>query len=84
VQKELGVLSRRATLISRAIALCTVTALFICAVVATLFVGAFFQFKTALPVAFFFVGAMATLILALLLFLREIYVATKNLRIGSR
>ena len=79
---HLAVLSRRAKLINRAITLLTITALFVCAVVGTLFVGAFFSFNTAMPVAALFVAAMATLFVALLFFLREIFVATAALRIG--
>jgi hypothetical protein len=82
LHEHLAVLSQRAKLISRAITLCTITALFVCAVVATLFVGAFFQFDAALPVALLFVSAMTTFFVALLFFLREIFVATASLRIG--
>jgi len=81
---HLAVLSRRAVLINRAITLLTITALFVCAVVGTLFVGAFFSFNTAVPVAVLFVLAMATLFIALLFFLREIFVATASLRIGPQ
>ena len=81
---HLAVLSRRAVLINRAITLLTVTALFVCAVVATLFVGTFFSFNTAFPVALLFVAAMATFFVALLFFLREIFLATASLRIGPQ
>ncbi len=81
---SLAVLSRRAKLMNRAITLCTITALFVCSVVATLFVGVFFEFNTALPVAVLFVLAMATFFTALLFFLREIFVATASLRIGAQ
>ena len=82
VQEELAALARRAQLISRAITLCTITALLICAVIATLFLGAFASFDTSVPVALFFVTAMITFFAGLLFFLREIFVATANLRIG--
>ena len=80
---HLAVLSRRAKLINRAITLLTVTALFVCAVVATLFLGTFLSLNTAIPVALLFVAAMVTLFIALLFFLREIFVATASLRIGT-
>lgn len=80
---QLAVLSRRAKLINRAITLLTITALFVCAVVATLFIATFFSFNAAIPVAVLFVAAMATFFVALLFFLREIFVATASLRIGS-
>jgi hypothetical protein len=79
---QLSVLSRRAKLINRAITLLTITALFVCAVVATLFIATFFSFDAAIPVAVLFVAAMTAFFAALLFFLREIFVATAALRIG--
>jgi hypothetical protein len=79
---DLAILSRRAKLISRAITLCTTTALLICMVIAVLFLSAFLAFDTTIPVAVLFVAAMASFFLGLLWFLREIYLATVSLRIG--
>ncbi len=79
---HLSTLSQRAKLINRAIALSTATALLVCAVIAILFLGDFFQFNITLPVALLFITAMLLLVLALVSFLREIFVATANLRIG--
>jgi len=79
---ELATLTRRARLIGRAITLCTITALLVCAVIATLFLGAFARFDTSVPVALFFVAAMVAFFAGLLFFLREIFIATANLRIG--
>lgn len=76
-------LARRARLINWAITLCTITALFVCSVVAALFVGAFLRFGVATAVAALFVAAMVTLISGLICFLREIFVATSSLRIGA-
>jgi len=82
IHAQLAALARRAQLISRAITLCTITALLVCAVIATLFLGAFARFDTSVPVAMVFVAAMVTFFAGLLFFLREIFVATANLRIG--
>jgi uncharacterized protein DUF2721 len=79
---ELQTLSRRAKLISHAITFCTITALLVCAVIATMFVGAFIRFDTAVLVALLFVAAMLALFVGLLSFIREIFIATANLRIG--
>ncbi len=79
---QIATLSRRATLINRAITLCTVTALLVCTVIAILFLGDFLNCTITLPVAILFIVAMLSLVLALLSFLREIFVATTNLRIG--
>jgi Protein of unknown function (DUF2721) len=81
---DLAVLSRRAKLIGRAITLCTTTALFVCTVIAVLFLSAFLSFDASIPVALLFIAAMSYFFLGLLWFLREIYLATMNLRIGSR
>jgi hypothetical protein len=82
VGAEMKVLFRRAKLINEAITLCTITALVIAAVIAILFLGAFLQFDIAVPVALLFIAGMGALLLGLLSFLREIFLATANLRIG--
>lgn len=84
IQADLGTLTYRASLIGPAITLCTATALLVCTVIAVLFMSAFLQFDAALPVALLFIAAMLAFFLGLLWFLREIYVATSNLRIASR
>jgi hypothetical protein len=47
-----------------------------------LFLSAFLSFDASLPVAFLFIAAMTTFFFGLVWFLREIYLATVNLRIG--
>ncbi|HET9467418.1 MAG TPA: DUF2721 domain-containing protein [Vicinamibacterales bacterium] len=84
IERDLGTLTHRARLIGPAITLCTVTALLVCTVIAILFSSAFFHFDAAVPVALLFIAAMLAFFLGLLWFLREIYVATSNLRIASR
>jgi len=82
VHAEVENLYRRARLIGHAITFCTLTALLVCSVVATLFIGAFVRFDASRVVAFLFVAAMVTLFVGLLSFLREIFVATAAMRIG--
>jgi hypothetical protein len=79
---ELAVLARRAKIIYRAISLGVITALLICSVIAALFLSAFTRVDVTLVVAALFIAAMAALITALLLFLREVFLATRVLRIG--
>ena len=79
---ELGILSRRSKHIGLAITLCTTTALLVCTVVVILFLGNFFQFGIAIPIALLFITAMLLIVAAFLIFLREILIATANLRIG--
>ena len=84
LRTDLTTLSRRAKLISCAITLCTATALLVCTVIAVLFLSAFLGFDLSIPLALLFIAAMLAFFLGLLWFLREIYVATVNLRIGPR
>jgi Protein of unknown function (DUF2721) len=83
IDAQLATLARRAALASRAIALCTLTALFICAVVATLFLGVFFGFDASIWVALLFIAAMVAVFAGLVFFLREIFLATSSLGIGT-
>jgi hypothetical protein len=73
---RLRVLSRRATLINRAIALSVLSALLVSLVVAALF-------DLALPIAIAFVIALLSLAAALLHFLREVFIATGSLTFGG-
>jgi len=84
LQIELGVLSRRAKLVSRAITLCTSTALLICTVIAVLFLSAFVRFDTSMTIALLFIAAMTTFFFGLLWFLREIFLATASLRFRTK
>jgi hypothetical protein len=79
---ELGLLSQRARLINHAVSLCTTCALLICAVIVALFVGAFLSSDVSVVIGLTFIGAMLALFVALVTFLREIFLATRHLRIG--
>lgn len=81
---QLATLARRAKLIGRAITLCTFAILSVATVIIVLFVGAMLPVRVSLPVALLFIVAMLALIFALLLFLREVFLATRSLRIGGR
>jgi Protein of unknown function (DUF2721) len=80
---RLRVLSRRATLINRAIALSVLSGLLTALVVAALFVSASLRIDLAVPIAFAFVTALLSLAAALLLFLREVFIATGALTFGG-
>jgi hypothetical protein len=80
---RLRVLSRRATLINRAIALCVLCGLLVSLVVAALFVSASLRIDLAAPIAVAFVIALLSLAAALLLFLREVFIATSSLTFGG-
>jgi MFS family permease len=84
IDEQLSVLSRRAKLIYRAITLGTTSALLICLVIVSLFISAFVTFPIGRVIAVLFVAAIIALIAALVLFLREVFLATRALRIQPR
>jgi hypothetical protein len=82
-ERELGALSFRSRLINRSIALVTICALLICTMIALLFVSAFLELDFRVPVGITFIATMLALIGGLLAFLREVFLATRSLRIGA-
>jgi hypothetical protein len=82
VQIEIISLKHRAHLIHWAIGLCTTCLLMICSVVAVLFIGSFKAFNISGLIAYLFIAAMVCLIMALLNFICEIYLATAHVRGG--
>ena len=84
LQEEFATLLLRMRLIQRAITCCVLTAIFVCLVVVTLFVGAFYQYQFVFAVAGFFVAAMLMFLVGLLFFLREIFIATGSIPLGRR
>ena len=81
-QIEMEILSRRARLIHWAISLCTICALLVCVVIATLFVGSVLSVDLSDPIALLFIAAMFALIAGLLSFLREISLATGSIHVS--
>ncbi len=82
MRDELHTLSQRAKLVNRAISLATSCALLVCLVIVGLFAAAFTSTPVGLYIGWLFVIGLIALIGALVVFLREIYVATAALRIG--
>ncbi len=78
-KSEMVVLHRRTRMILAAISSCTVCALLICIVIVTLFVGAMTGANVSPIIPFLFIAAMLALILGLIIFLREILLATRRL-----
>ena len=81
-RSEMQILARRARLIHWAISLCTICALFVCVVIATLFVGSVLGVDLSGAIALLFIAAMFALITGLLSFLREIALATGSIHIS--
>lgn len=79
---ETSVLWRRITTINWAIRLSVLSALLICTVVMSLFIGDFAVFNMGSLIVGLFVAAMVLLILALLLLLFEVSISTRKMLQG--
>lgn len=78
---ELRLLDRRMTVVNLAISCCTASALLVCMVVAILFVADLASFQFGRVIAYLFILTMVMLIGGLLLFLWEVRLAMRSLRI---
>ena len=78
---ELHILERRTTVVNLAITACTASALFVCVLVALLFVADLADVAIGNPIAWLFVLSMLLLIVGLILFLWEIRLAIRALRV---
>ena len=79
---EANLLKQRACVINWAIRLAVGSALTVCLVIMSLFVGDFINFKLDAFIAYLFVAAMILIILSLLLLLVEVSISTRNLQHG--
>ena len=82
VDNEQRLLARRSRLINRAMALCTLSSLLVCLVIVMLFLDAMFPLRQEKFIASLFIGALLSLICALLLFLREVGLSLSAFRFG--
>ena len=78
---ELAVLSRRMTICHWAIALSTLSAMLVCIMVIVLFLASVGAMTFATPVALLFIAAMLALTVGLVLFLVEINISTRVVRV---
>ncbi len=83
LHERLRILSRRASLINRAIALCVLCGLLVSLVVAALFVSSSLRMDLSMPIAVSFVVALLSLAAALVYFLREVFIATAATTFGG-
>ena len=79
-RRELLGLMERIKLINWAISLCTVAELLVCVLSACLFLADLLSYPIQTLLAILFVGAMLSMTVGLMLFLREIYIAIGTLR----
>jgi Protein of unknown function (DUF2721) len=82
LRAETTALWRRIAIINWAIRLCVSSALAICLVIVTLFVGEYVVINITALIAILFVVAMFLLVSGLVLLLREVSVATRHMRQG--
>lgn len=83
LHERLRILSKRATLINRAIGLSVTCGLLVSLVVAALFISYSLSIDLATPIAIAFVLALLTLAAGLVYFLREVILATNSLSFGG-
>lgn len=80
MMSELHILARRIYLVLWAMALSVMSALLVCLLIGTAFVGAFTSLDLTRPVALLFVAAVVALTGALVCFMREVFLAALSLR----
>ena len=83
IDKDLKVIFRRTRYINGAIALCITSALLTALVVTLLFASEFTPISVGAVIAIMFVASMMCLSIAFLLFLLEVRIAIRALRIGT-
>ena len=80
---ELAILDRRMSVCHLSIGLCTASALLICMVVMILFLAGLMGMNFGASVSLLFIGATLCLTLGLLLFLAEVTIATRSVRVNE-
>jgi len=78
---ELQLLDQRMTVVNLSLSACTAAALFVCVTVALMFTANLADAAIGRPIAWLFVLTMLLLILGLLLFLWEVRLAVRSLRV---
>ena len=82
--RTLAILDRRMRLCHWAIGLCVIAALLISIVVIILFIADLVAINFAIPVSLLFIAAMTALTLGLLMFLSEVTIATRSVRVDEK
>lgn len=80
---ELKLLDTRMATVQWAIAVCTLSILLVCLTIAILFIGEITPLRPARLVALLFIAAMVLLVIGLLLFLYEIRIALRSVRVKA-
>ena len=81
IEKELNMLERRRHITSLAITMCTIAALMVCMVIASLFLEVMFAVPLNWIIGILFILATMSLVVGLGYFLREVHLASTAVRI---
>jgi len=84
LRDELALLIRRRKLVNAAITAGTTSALLVCVLIGSAFVGYLAAVDLSVALAVLFIGAMAAFVTALLCFLREVLVSVTSLKFEMR
>jgi hypothetical protein len=79
MMRELQILAKRIKLVLWSMALSVLSALLVCLLIGTAFVGAFISLDLSRPVAMLFFAAVLALSVGLVLFMREVFLAALSL-----
>lgn len=82
--EEINSLNKRLGLVHKAILSCSCSALIVCLVVATIFIGSYMKFHTGGIVAILFTLAMVFLIIAILFFIIEVSESIRSVRLAVK
>ncbi len=81
IEAQVDLLRRRRKLVNTAITFATASALFVCVLIATAFIGSILQRDFSHPVAGLFIAAMVAFTGALLTFLREVLLSASSVQL---
>jgi hypothetical protein len=84
IDQDLRYIVRRTRYINGAIIMSTLSAFFTALVVTLLFASAFLPLNVGIVIAVMFVGSLLGLVVSFALFLVEVRIATRSLRIGGK
>jgi len=82
IEYEMKGLLNRSRFINASINLATVSALVVCIVIITLFLGSLLNFNVGVVVAILFIACMVILAIAFGCFVAEVFIAMRNLRVS--
>ena len=82
--EEIRLLGARTALVLWSIALAVLSALLVCLLIGTAFVGAFISLDLSRTVAVLFIGSVGALTLCLIFFMREVFLAALSVRHAVR